>query len=435
MADDDLHGIPVAVELITVTDTTATVTWTTVYASGRRLPVAAAGRLLVADAGVPGSWRVAAVSGPAVHHHAEITDLEPRQRYCWRLDPDGPGGEFTTLQRPPGREIGRVAVLNDLHVGEQVAGLLVGHRWLPGGGFPPGNRSDDSAPHWQVAARAVIADARSRSCDLLVANGDLSDTGSTAALVHARALLDGFGVLGGQPSPHAPSYRATRGNHDGPARRHGDPFGAVFADGFDSGSSFSTTVGDGVARVRVVGLDSVGRRGLGTLGDGELAHLDAELGRGDPTVVLLHHPPGDRTGLPQLPAGSFGVRPRDAARLRALVARHGNVVAVVAGHTHRARARRATGCGDVPFVELPAVKEYPLGWTELRLFTGGVLATFRTVADAQARAWALRTRRAAFGQWGAYARGRLADRCWSLSYTDSGVTTSAARAAPALADA
>lgn len=406
-------------ELVTVTDSAATVTWTTVDRGPRTFlgaapPVPCEARLLLASADGAGGWEAVGRSVGTAHHFVEVTGLLPGRRYRWRIDaPDGPDGAFTTLVPPSGPELGRVAVLNDLHVGERVAGLLLGVSWLPGGGFPPGSRADLEDPYWHVAATAAVAAARARGCDLLVANGDLTASGALADLLEARTILDGFGTLGGPPAPGGPAYRVTRGNHDGPARRGGDAFADVFAAGFAGrGTRFATAVGPASSPVRVVGLDSVGPDGRGALAVEDLDLLDAELTLGDPTVVLLHHPPGDGTRLPRAPAGVHGVRPSDAARLRGVVARHPGVLAVVAGHTHRARRARAGGCGRVPFVEAPAVKEYPLGWTELRVFAGGVLSAFRTVADPVARAWAARTRRAALGRWGPYAAGRLADRCW-----------------------
>lgn len=438
-----------ALEVVAVTDRSAVMTWTTVDPSprgptGAAIPVASPGRVLIAEYDDPTSWRIAAEHGPTAFHHAEVDGLEPGRRYRWRAEsggrvprssaPDSAPPVLRTLDRPPGRELGRIAVLSDLHLGERVAGSALGVSWLPGGGFPPGLRVDPDAPYWRHAAAAAVADAHGRGCDLLVAAGDLSDAGAVHDLAEARAVLDGFGALAGtgREKPDEPRVAVLRGNHDGAARAGGDALRDVFAGGFADGAThWSHTVGDRAERVRVVGLDSVGPRRLGALDDGELGYLEAELGRGDATVVVLHHPPGDRTGLPSVPPGALTVARGDAARFRDVVARHDNVAAVVSGHTHRARVRLASGCGGVPFVEVPSVKEYPSGWTELRVFSGGLLGSFRTVADPLARAWAERTRRAAFGRWAHYARGRLGDRSWSVDYGLQGVRVR--RAGPAAA--
>lgn len=85
---------------MTVTETSAVITWftgdsATVDEFGRPAPAAAPGRVLIGTSPNP-----------------------------------------TTLVPPPGREIGRVAELNDLHFGEGASGLAIGNDVLPGGRSP-----------------------------------------------------------------------------------------------------------------------------------------------------------------------------------------------------------------------------------------------------------------------------------------------------------
>jgi phosphodiesterase/alkaline phosphatase D-like protein len=137
-------AIPHNVELVTVTDTEAVITWFTGDPTqpdqfGRPLPVAAPGRVLIGTSPNPATWREVGAHAPTPYHYVEITGLKPGTTYYWRAESAGrvavptvtPRTDptsaappaFTTMVPPSGREIGRVAWLNDLHYGEQVAGL------------------------------------------------------------------------------------------------------------------------------------------------------------------------------------------------------------------------------------------------------------------------------------------------------------------------
>ena len=63
-----------------------------------------------------------------------------------------------------------------------------------------------------------------------------------------------------------------------------------------------------------------------------------------------------------------------------------------AGHTHRNRVRRFGATGDVPWVEVACVKDFPGAWAEYRVFEGGILQVFRRIATPEALVWTERTR-------------------------------------------
>lgn len=450
----DLAAVPHNLELVTVTDTEMVVTWFTGDPSmpdeyGRPTPVQAPGRLLLGTAPNPLEWEVVAQHEPTAYHYARVSNLQPGTRYFFRAESNGVpavptqvsplqpdpsnGGTFTTLTTPGGRELLRVAWMNDLHIGEHVSGLAYSDDRMPGGGFPPGYRVDEENPYWRFMAQGAIAGARSHGCRLLLANGDLTSGAELEGLVEAREHFDGFGRLGGPggsgsmvrpDSPHA--YFVTRGNHDrahrgdhcSPVPDHPDLrdcFADVFADGFERGTTrFSVLAGDDRARYRFVGLDSSEiATGAGQLPTEELEYLEAELERGDATITMFHHHVGDRATFASVPPLTFGVNQEDGRRFRELLARHDNVAGVYNGHTHRNHRSTSTETGHLPYFEGASTKEYPGGYTVVRLFESGYMVNFWKTATPDALAWSERSRGEYLGLYPYYTMGGFADRNWT----------------------
>jgi hypothetical protein len=324
-----------------------------------------------------------------------------------------------------------IAWLNDLHMGEQYSGLAISDPRLPRGGFPPGFPADPDNPYWRFMTRAAVAEAAQRGAGLMLVNGDISNAAEPPILAEARATLDAFGTLAGDTTvtPQSPrSYFVTRGNHDrafddadhaecpavpGNPDFH-DCFLETFADGFDTGGAhWNVQVTNGTARWRFVGLDSADiTTGTGVMPPSELEYLESVLVHGDPTVPLLHHTVGDQSILVAVPPGIFGVQLDQAKQFWDVVAAHGNVAAVYSGHTHRNRRTTTVETGDVPYFEGGAVKEYPGGFTTVRLYEGGFMVNFWKTRDPEARAWSERSRGEYLGLYPYYTLGGLADRNW-----------------------
>ncbi|MGH2685927.1 MAG: metallophosphoesterase [Actinomycetota bacterium] len=398
-------AVPMHVELVTVTDTQAIITWftgdpTDLDEFGRPRPVSAPGRVLIGVDPDPRTWREVGVHGPTPFHYVVVDGLEPGTSYYWRAESAGliahptvinranpldlvAPSPFATLVPPPGRELGRVAWFNDLHFGEKVAGLAYSNDMLPRGGLPPGFPVDTADPYWRFMGRNAVVQARDLGCTLLLANGDLTSEAEPAELAECRDTLDAFGAIGGRVDGQAnpaspgrvdlgpgdePAYFVTRGNHDrwhrgdvyadctageGDLR---DCFSDAFTPSWEPGSThFSVTIGDDRARFRFVGLDSNDGEDTGVLRPGELDYLEQELARGDLTIPLFHHPASDIAGLSDPIPGGSSLRQDHAQAFREVVARHQNVAGVYAGHTHRNNRSLATGTGDVPFFEGGAV--------------------------------------------------------------------------------
>ena len=452
-------AVPMNAELVTVTDTEMVVTWFTGDPTrpdeyGRPTPVAAPGRLLLGTSPSPADWEEVASHEPTPYHHVRVRGLQPGTRYWFRaesnglpaaptqlspIDPDPTNaGVFTTLVAPGGRELLRVAWMNDLHIGEHVSGLAYSDDRLPGGGFPPGYAVDPDNPYWRFMARGAVAAAADHGCRLLLANGDLTSGAELAGLQEARSTFDSFGTLGGSGARHGvsvplvsadtpPAYFVTRGNHDRaheggsctPPPGHpdlADCFRDTFSQGFErSTTRFSVLAGDARARYRFVGLDSANiATGAGQLPAEELDFLEAELAAGDPTIPLFHHHVGDQSTLIGVPPATFGVNPADAERFRVLLARHDNVVGVYSGHTHRNNRTTSRETGAVPYFEGAAAKEYPGGYTVVRLFERGYMVNFWKTATPDALRWSERSRGEYLGLYPYYTLGGFADRNWTF---------------------
>jgi 3',5'-cyclic AMP phosphodiesterase CpdA len=183
-------------------------------------------------------------------------------------------------------------------------------------GFDPGQ--PDELNRRRLDQVLAILAALDPLPDLLLATGDLADKGNDGES-YARFNE----AIAGLPFPVYPAL----GNHDSRPE-----FIAAFPD---------APVADGYVQyaiegfpVRILVLDTMehGRHG-GGFDAVRAAWLSARLAEApdQPTMIALHHPPIE-TGL------SWMTENPDAAwvvRLKAVVAAHSNIVALVTGHLHR----------------------------------------------------------------------------------------------------
>ncbi|MEX2660016.1 MAG: metallophosphoesterase [Acidimicrobiales bacterium] len=296
-----------------------------------------------------------------------------------------------TLERPGGELLATVATANDLHFGEVECGVVEGSDVGPVLRSEPGE-----TPYPELMNRAAVAEMlalqEGAGPDAVVVKGDLTAAGT-------QEEYDAF------LSCYEPAFGArlhhVRGNHES---YHHAPFAAV------------PTAEVSLAGVTLAILDT-SRDGAtaGKVSSEQLEWLDELGARADrPVLVFGHHhvwDPGSRTR----PAGYFGVNPDDSDHLIEVVARRPSLVGYFAGHTHRNRVRRFPATGDVPWAEVSAVKDFPGGWAEYRVYEGGILQVFRRVSSPAALAWTDRTRAMYGGLYAGYAFGRLEDRCFAIA--------------------
>ena len=176
--------------------------------------------------------------------------------------------------------------------------------------------------------------------DAVLVSGDLADHASDAEYEVVRELL----------APLRAAVHVVAGNHDDRAalRRHFDVPGA-------DGEPVQYSAELGALRLVVVDTTIPGED-PGALDSGRLAWLDAELAaaRESPTIVAMHHPP-ILTGSPVW--DDLGLPHADRAALGEVIARHGQVRRVVAGHVHRVMTGEL---GGAPVLTVPST--YVQAW-------------------------------------------------------------------------
>jgi Icc protein len=184
-------------------------------------------------------------------------------------------------------------------------------------GFDQGNPDEPNRRRLDRTLRALV-EMEPRP-DLLLITGDLAEEGDD--LVSYMRLKQAIADL---PFP----VRLALGNHDSRA-----PFARIFPEAGSGGGFVQYAIEEGPLRILVLDTLEEGRHG-GAFCELRAAWLRARLAEAPdrPTLIALHHPPV-ATGL------SWMTENPDSPwieRLRAIVAAQGNVVAVIAGHLHRA---------------------------------------------------------------------------------------------------
>lgn len=432
----------VHLELVTLTEDRAIITWYTGVPGtddgfGHMLPAVTEGEVVYGTH--PGRLdRVAGEDRLTAHHHVELTGLEPGQTYYYQARSRGAaarpttlhlvrgnaagtsrhglgslGGpySFTTPQPPPGRHLMTLALCNDLHLGETIAGLVTGFPLLRGISQEPG-----LAPYPEIMSRALVEEARRRGADLLLAAGDISAGGGERDLAEARAILDGFGT-------HGEEYFVVRGNHDRPGSGDGrGDDGDTFRRGFggeDEPGYFARELGG----LRLIGLDTYEKPGNGADSGGlraeQLSWFRGRLreNRDQPTLVFGHHPLIVRDSLFPVGAGQRMGR-RQAREIVEAYAATPGVFLHHAGHTHRNKRTLLPHAPHVALQEVGAAKEYPGGFALLRIHSGGYALNFYKARTTEALEWGERSRRMAAGLWPHHALGRSVTDRNSIVFRD-----------------
>jgi 3',5'-cyclic-AMP phosphodiesterase len=468
-AQDAGAPVPQDLELVTVTDTSFVLTWFTATAlqltpTDPRL-IAVESDAVVRYGTQPNRLDRLAYGPPGTaYHYVEVTDLSPGTTYYYEaLSAGRPAsarvvpvldysvlqgvdlaaltvaqmqalvgellrlnqtvlaspGVVTTLVPPPGPLHATIALTNDLHLGETQSGLIVD-------GFPPPfSQLPGAPPYPMVMGEAMIADINRRGAEVLVVAGDLTAAARPDELAQARDLLDAFGRLRLIGGLRRGDYVVARGNHDQP--RRGDAYAScpvVQDDYHDCVPGFfplpqgrlTTTEFRGL---RLVGLDTTTlNQPGGAISAEQWADLDDELRhqRHRPTLVYGHHPVTDESAFTTLAGPSFDLDRADALRLQELYARTPGVFLHHSGHTHRNKRTTSPIAPGVDFLEVAAVKEYPGGYTMLRLYEDGYMANFYKSSSPLACEWSQSSSNEYLGLYPAFMLGSLKDRNRAVRY-------------------
>lgn len=297
------------------------------------------------------------------------------------------GQRFRTLARPPGERLATVCTVNDVHFGEVECGILNGVDDDPIYTTAPGEE-----PYPELMNRCAVADILGVDPDAVVVKGDLTSMGTRAEY---QSFLNAYGPAFGEKLIHV------RGNHD-----------AYHGEDFASHAPLSVTLPGVTLAVIDTAIPGKASGGVSAESLEWLDQLAAEADR--PILLFGHHHPWNPDAA-QRPEAYFGINPDDSERLVEVVARRRRIVGYFAGHTHRNRVRRFSATGDVPWVEVACVKDFPGAWAEYRVFEGGILQVFRRISAPEALAWSEKTRDMYGGLYEMYAFGALDERCFPIS--------------------
>lgn len=294
----------------------------------------------------------------------------------------------TTLESPPGAERCRIATISDLHIGERAFGYL--HTIAEQGA---------AEPYPVRCARAAISEAVEWGAELLVVKGDNADQS------HPELWEQTAAVLSEAPIPVV----LLPGNHERKARRTVEARVALAGSGL-------TVIDRTLAVMDLPGLrlllaDTTSRnRDVGSVDAFRVDALAAAAAAPGGALLLMHHHLTRRPYFTQLP---FGVPKREADRFLAALGRANPATLVSCGHTHRHRRVRV---GPITVTTVGSVKDYPGVWAGYVAHDGGIMQTVRRVSEPSALAWTDYSGRALGGVYRYWTPGRLADRCFSLSW-------------------
>jgi 3',5'-cyclic AMP phosphodiesterase CpdA len=288
----------------------------------------------------------------------------------------------TTFAAPPGRLLGRVATIGDLHMGETSFGVLPrieSHR-------------DPCVAHPVVCTSAAIDELLAWGAEMLLVKGDLAHGNRPSEYELAGELL------GRLPIP----TMVLPGNHDGGNIHRHDATTALAAHGLCLVEKVAVVDRPGV---RIIGVDTRTSTQAGTVAASTAAVTEAAATASAGTLVVLHH------NLMTMPVPTFpppGVPATEARRFLDELAAAQPRAVVTSGHTHRHRARRH---GPLLVTEVGSAKDYPGTWAGYLVYEGGIVQTVRRVMAPEAIRWTQRTARMFGGAWGRWSPGRLDDRC------------------------
>jgi len=434
-------ALPVNLELVTLTETSAVITWFTGDPTrpdrfGRLAPMPADTEVrLAVGQGRPKTIHHDTSTTP--YHYVEIRGLEPGETYTVVAKSNGipalpsvatatnPFGTsalnvpftpllFTTPQPPPGKYLFSIALCNDLHLGEKTAGLVTTQAGI---GIPPGiEQLPGRRPYAEITAAALGSEARQRGAHVLLAAGDVSAEAAQTDLHNAKHYLDRFGA-------YKSDYFVARGNHDRP--HAGDktkgcsplPSDKTLRDCFhdefapDAKTWFSAEK----FGLRIIGLDTYDTTGAGKdskMSDAQMDFVRRALrkNRDQPTLVFGHHPVTLDSGSSSVPPLSNGMAWPQARELTALYKQAPGVFLHHSGHTHRNKRSVSLAAPRVMFQEVSATKEYPGGFMVVRVHTGGYAMNFYKLRDYAAQEWVERSRPEYLGAAPIYTLGSAADR-------------------------
>ena len=305
------------------------------------------------------------------------------------LEPDSiheiEGFAFRTLP-VPGPLLSTFTAVNDVHFGEEVCGLVSGSDVGPVFRVRPGED-----PYPETMNAGAISEMAERNPSAVLVKGDLTSNGTLEEYERFRSFYEPV---------FAERLFVIRGNHES---FYGSEFASDPVQQID------------LAGVTLVMVDtSINGSPAGTVRAEQIDEVDEIAASASKPVLLFgHHQLGDRESTERADH-TFGIDVDASDQLVELAARRSAIRGYFAGHTHRNRVRFFDASGDVPWVEVACVKDYPGGWAEYRVHDDAILQIFHRISTPEALSWSERTRQMHAGLYEDYAFGSLSDRCFVI---------------------
>jgi hypothetical protein len=165
------------------------------------------------------------------------------------------------------------------------------------------------------------------------------------------------------------------------------------------------------------------------MGADQLAALSTALrkDRDCPTLLFGHHPITYEAAATTAAGPAFDIDRPSALALQQLYEQTPGVFFHHSGHTHRNKRtflldQAQSPIQSIEFLEVGATKEYPGGYTLLRLYTGGYMVSYYKNRTSLAKAWSQRTRGEYYSLYPHYMLGTIADRNHTVTRDLSGLT-------------
>jgi len=377
-------------ELVTVTESSFVLTWIT----------DAPGDSKVLYGTSPGALREFNCKEPAtIYHYCEITGLAPGTKYYY-VTKSGDGGiigapveyspgSFVTLTPPQGEFLFQFVTMNDVHVGEDIAGLIIIGNEVINEGF---TWPDENNPYWLFMNNAAVSEINQRGADFVIIKGDITSEHKREEFEKAKEIFGDFEM----------PYLLIRGNHD----RVGDNPEDYFISVFDlrnilfMGNKYTVDthghfdMSFDYKGLHFITLDSVNlTSGRGEICDEQFTWLEDDLAANTDkkTFVFLHYvlasEEGDSVGFVNLLTDQ-----EDRTRLVNIVEQNSQIHGVFSGHSHRSKVTYSEQAPGVPFVETGAPKEYPGGYVIYRVYSDGLIQNFYRTSCENCRKWTEITR-------------------------------------------
>jgi len=390
----DIRPNLLEVELVTLSESSISVSWVTNVEADSRLEYGATeeyGSTVEDDTHTR-------------YHMLEAGNLRPDTVYHYRIGSgltDSPDAKVRTLPMPGGGGYQfSFAVAGDPH-----------YSIVPAD--PNGRQTSES--HDICVATVEELDSRPE-LEFALLLGDFADTGTEEEFDGLAEVLDDLGL----------TYHCLPGNHDKGQSDGTAGMEKLGGDGWEIGG-YMYGVREYFGRT-FVGLDSAQDpyQTPGWVPEEQLEMMVEAMspsgGSAESSFAFLHHPGEmDDDDIEQFDALDNREDLQNALANATLAG--GTPLGVFAGHTHRNSVRFAEATGGMPYFTVAAIVEYPIGYSVVNVYSEGYTVHFRKIPGALEQSEASRQRqRVAYGSANRDARmlGPISERSLSVTVTDDG---------------